>query len=301
MDSLRVRRVLGRPPNGGTAVTLPNGMCIRQWQKIETNFLYGETFGADSVYAKGNLIEFRPGAVVVDAGANIGMFALFAALRCRGEAEVFAFEPIPETFSVLAANAHAANRGQYTATMGAGPGASLTIHAINRGLSDTRHEAVFQHHPNFSLWSTQDADFARQRVDRFVADVAGMIRIIPAWLGRVAVRPFVAWMGRTETVTVTLVPLSAVIEEYRLDRIDVLKVDVEGAEVAVLQGITAQHWDLIRQVVLEVEYFATKDRVIETLEARGFTTYWFASERERYGAVQSEVCMVYAWRAEDRL
>ncbi len=107
-------------------------------------------------------------------------------------------------------------------------------------------------------------------------------------------------MGRTKTVTVSLVPLSSVIEEYRLMRIDVLKVDVEGAEVAVLQGITAQQWDLIRQVVLEVEYFATKDRVVEMLEANGFTTSWFASERERYGAVQSEVCMVYAWRAEDR-
>ncbi|AKK28050.1 FkbM family methyltransferase [Mycobacterium sp. EPa45] len=301
MVSLSLRRVLFGPPNGGSPVTLPNGMRIRQWQRIETNFLYGETFGEDSVYAKGNLIDFRPGAVVVDAGANIGMFTLFAALRCRGEAEVFAFEPIPSTFSVLAANAAAANRGEYAAAMSTRPGASLTVHPINCGLSDTRDEVMFQHHPNFSLWSTRDADFARQRVDRFVADVAGMIRVIPARLGRVAVRPIVAWMGRIKTVTVALVPLSSVIEQHRLDRIDVLKVDVEGAEVAVLQGISAEHWDLIRQVVLEVEYFATKDRVIETLEARGFTTYWFASERERYGAVQSEVCMVYAWRAEDRL
>ncbi len=95
MVPLPLRRVLAGPPSGGTPVTLPNGMRIRHWQKIETNFLYPEIFGADSVYAKGDFIEFRPGAVIVDAGANIGMFTLFAARQCRGEAQVFAFEPIP--------------------------------------------------------------------------------------------------------------------------------------------------------------------------------------------------------------
>lgn len=291
---------LRTPPNGGTPVTLPNGMRIRQWQKIETGYLYREIFGPDSVYVKDNLIDFRPGAVVVDAGANIGMFTLLAALRCRGEAEIFAFEPIPTTFSVLAANAAAANRGDYAAVLGAQPGASLTIHAVNCGLSATREEVVFQHHPNYSIWSTQDVAFARQRVDRIVADVAGLVRVVPAALSRAAVRPVIAWMGRTETVAATLVPLSSVIEEYRLERIDVLKVDVEGAEVAVLQGITPAQWDIVRQVVVEVEYFATKDRVVDMLEAHGFTTYWYASERERYNTERSEVCMVYAWRAEDR-
>jgi FkbM family methyltransferase len=301
MAFLPVRRVLlGTPPNGGTPVTLPNGMRIHQWQKIETDFLSKEIFGEDPAYARGDFIDFQPGAVIVDAGANIGMFTLFAAHRCRGEAEIFAFEPIPATFSVLAANAAAANRGEYAAVMSARSGASLKVHAINRGLSDTRTEVNFAHHPNFSLWSTEDADFARQRVDRFVGDVAGMIPVLPAGVARACVRPVVAWMSRTKTVTATLVPLSSVIEENRLDRIDVLKVDVEGAEVAVLQGITSAQWDVIRQVVLEVEYFATKDQVVEMLEGHGFTTHWYASERERYGAVQSEVCMVYAWRPEDR-
>lgn len=296
----RARVLLRTNPNGGAPVTLPNGMRIRQWQKIETDFLYEETFGKYSVYAKGNYIDFQPGAVIVDAGANVGMFTLFAAHRCRGEAEIFAFEPIPTTFSVLAANAAAATRGEYAAAMGARPGASLKIHAINCGLSATKDAVIFQHHPHFSVWSTQDADFAHQRLDRFLADVAGMIPLAPAVLSRAVVRPFIAWMGRTKKVTATLVPLSSIIEDYRLDRIDILKADVEGAEVAVLQGITPNQWDIVRQVVTEVEYFATKDLVIEILEAHGFTTYWYASERERYGDVRSEVCMVYAWRAEDR-
>lgn len=31
---------LRTPPDGGTPVTLPNGMRIHHWQKIETDYLY---------------------------------------------------------------------------------------------------------------------------------------------------------------------------------------------------------------------------------------------------------------------
>ncbi len=120
------------------------------------------------------------------------MFTLFAARQCRGEAQVFAFEPIPTTFSCSRRTPPPPIGGDYAAAMNARPGASLTVHAINRGLSDSSDEVIFQYHPNFTLWSTQDADFARQRLDRFVSDVAGMIRVLPARLGRLAVRPVVA-------------------------------------------------------------------------------------------------------------
>jgi FkbM family methyltransferase len=44
------------------------------------------------------------GAVVVDIGANIGMFALYAA-AAHGAARVYAFEPFPESFALLRRNA----------------------------------------------------------------------------------------------------------------------------------------------------------------------------------------------------
>ena len=86
--------------------------------------------------------------------------------------------------------------------------------------------------------------------------------------------------------------LSSIAEEKGLADIDLLKVDVEGAELEVLYGVRAAQWTRIHQVVLEVENFANKDAVCELLSAKGFACHWFPSERERNKNVLSEVCCI---------
>jgi FkbM family methyltransferase len=162
------------PPRGGTPFTLPNGMRIQHWQRSETEFLYNEIFGSESAYGDrdaANRIRFEPGATIVDAGANIGMFTLFAAQQCRGDAHIYSFEPIPTTFSVLRANAEAANRGDFATQFKPAAGARLSITPLNMGLSDARADVTFEHHPHFSVWSTQDAAFARTRLQRIKDDM----------------------------------------------------------------------------------------------------------------------------------
>jgi FkbM family methyltransferase len=46
----------------------------------------------------------RPGDVVVDGGTNVGVFALLAATVLKGNGRVFAFEPEPNTCSLLRRN-----------------------------------------------------------------------------------------------------------------------------------------------------------------------------------------------------
>ena len=46
----------------------------------------------------------RPGSVVVDVGANFGLYALSAALYARPHGRVFAFEPAPNAFALLERN-----------------------------------------------------------------------------------------------------------------------------------------------------------------------------------------------------
>ena len=104
------------------------------------------------------------------------MFSLYCAMKARGEARILAFEPIPSTHAVLAANAAAANGGKFnsvfqpSAAAAAVPGA-LRIQAFNVGLSDAPASVVFEHHPRLTIWSTGDSSFAEARRDRFVHDV----------------------------------------------------------------------------------------------------------------------------------
>ena len=349
-------------PRVGSACMLPNGMAITHWQQSETDFLYSEIWGAESAYAGGRggggALRFAPGAVIVDAGANIGMFSLYAAARCGGHATIYAFEPIPSTHGVLAANAAAANAGAFGAVFQPRRGARLAIKAFNVGLSDTAADVVFEHHPNFSVWSTTDADFAKQRIDRIAGDLPRatqcvfcrtplgrprcarrraeaarpalcahlthrlhfpalsslflvsqlararrnsshlLVRLLPAalvsWVGGL----ILSKVGRVVKVNARLVTLSSIIEAEGIDRIDILKVDVEGAELSLLRGIADRHWAKVQQLALEVESFAIRDTIIALLTKKGFHTSAVASERERTPGVLSEVCMVYAWRPQ---
>ena len=66
--------------------------------------------------------------------------------------------------------------------------------------------------------------------------------------------------------------LSSIIDEEQIDRIDLLKVDVEKSEIQVLRGIRDEHWARVQQVVIEVH--DTEGPVIkevsETLQKHGF-------------------------------
>ena len=60
------------------------------------------------------------------------------------------------------------------------------------------------------------------------------------------------------------------IKENGIDKIDLLKIDVEGDELEVLKGIHKHDWELIRQFVIEVHNTkAYMQQLIELLEERG--------------------------------
>ena len=220
-------RELFKPlPLGGTPVTLPNGMRISHWQPLETDFLYGEIFGgsgggaADAVYDSGS-VTLGPGQTIVDAGANIGMFTLFCAMKARGDARILSFEPIFTTHAVLAANAATAVAGAYDAVFRPSKAARLSITALNVGLSDAPADVVFEHHPRMSIWSTGDAAFAEDRRQRFIVDIvrafahsdSSLARALPSWFVRAVVRLAISRMAASVKVPARLERLSDVLGE----------------------------------------------------------------------------------------
>jgi hypothetical protein len=54
------------------------------------------------------------------------------------------------------------------------------------------------------------------------------------------------------SITCPVRTLSGVIREHGVQRIDLLKIDVEGAETDVLAGLEEYHWPLVRQMAMEI-------------------------------------------------
>lgn len=82
----------------------------------------------------------KPGQVVVDVGANIGIYSAFAARRVAAEGRVFSFEPNPDVFRRLAVNAPTANVRRLALAVGSAPGTvGLRLNA------DTAKSSVVDH------------------------------------------------------------------------------------------------------------------------------------------------------------
>jgi predicted O-methyltransferase YrrM len=80
-------------------ITLAGGLKIFYANRQEVEFLWEEM---PAYFRHG--IAIRPGDTVLDVGANIGLFSLYASRLSHHQATIFAFEPIPTTFEILQRN-----------------------------------------------------------------------------------------------------------------------------------------------------------------------------------------------------
>ena len=300
--------------SGAPETVLPNGWKVRYFNKGELDFLFKEIVEDDTYDLIGRGLG-RDDPVVFDVGANIGLFSVAVAHRYP-KARILAFEPIPAIHAIALANLKAHHLGTTTTTTsssstgGVGPASSQ---CFRLGLSNERvKEVLFDFYPHFSLWTHTEAGAAMgsQRQERMQRDVPAIIRDqqatgqLPGWtkwlpsalwvcLGRAVVRHLGS--GRQKVVC-ELGVLSDIVRAEGVDRIDLLKVDVEGCELQVLQGIEDEHWPLVGSVSLEVETFKDVEQVRALLESRGFRVVAQASEREKVEGVTSEVSHVWATR-----
>jgi FkbM family methyltransferase len=196
-------------------------------------------------------VEIRAGMTVFDVGANIGLFSLEVLRRCGGAARIFAFEPATDTFSylernlrelfpdvpVVAARKAVANRSG-TATFYQRPLAS--------GTSSLR--------PRLPIAADSELEASlREPPPEYRSQIPGWFRHLPRGVAKAVLRqghrPADNYVVSTPCAVTTL---ADVIREHDIDRIDYLKIDVEGAELDVLRGIAGDDWSRIAQLGAEV-------------------------------------------------
>src|SRR5262245_43439007 len=83
------------------SVVLPNDLKIYAQSKFEAQTLYREIFTEKTYSSHG--LKISDGDCIFDIGANIGLYSIFLTQSHR-DLKIFAFEPIPQTFSILEKN-----------------------------------------------------------------------------------------------------------------------------------------------------------------------------------------------------
>ena len=266
--------------SGIRRLTLPNGSPIWGFSKPETAILFHEIYRAETYARHG--IELRDGDTVFDVGANIGLFALWLNQR-HHSLRLFLFEPLPPVFAALQTNAREGLAG-----------AQLVLGSF--GLSDVAGQADFELDPRLTFHSTMRRADMAAATDReapasvwlsaAIADGVTLGLLPPAvaklWARLPAPEPALTGLfalakllerSRMQRFTCQLRTLSDLIREHSLDHIDLVKIDVEGAEEDVLAGLESEHWPLLRQLIVEVHDVAGRaQRLDHKLRRHGFQT-----------------------------
>ncbi len=237
-------------------------------------------------------IDVRPGDVVFDVGANIGLLGVRIAQRTGGRAQVVAFEPVPAIRAVLEANVGRHGRGG--------------VRVMSCALAEKPGEMEIAYYPRSPGLSTGHPEIWDAERDRLTDAVLGGARTGPsgAW-GRLMPRAAARWIagflrGRVERTRCPVRTVPDVRRELGLERIDVLKIDVEGAELDVLRGLgdDPDEWRRVGALVIEVHDIDGRLEEVRALLARhGFDHVVVEAEA---GFESTVLRNVYATRGEAR-
>jgi FkbM family methyltransferase len=251
---------------------LPDGLQV--WNGPEsgsdTHFLYREIFERRSYEKHG--VAVSHGDVIFDVGANIGMFGLSLMRRFRN-LQIYCFEPVPGTYACLVRNlAESPLR------------TSHEVMTLNHGLGAADAQTTIEYFPgapsNSTLYSLEKhRDFPKildsvRWADMWRTKKSRALLLLPLFpfRKRLLGPAYERMLAKGVSMPCQVRTLSGTIDEHHVERIDLLKIDVEGAEMDVLAGIEDRHWPLIRQLSMEVDP-ANKHHVptvIDRLRELGF-------------------------------
>jgi 31-O-methyltransferase len=269
------------------SVVLPNDLKIFAPNELEARALYREIF-IEKTYAPDG-VNVTDGDCVFDVGANIGLYSIFLSQNHR-DLKIYAFEPIPQTFSILRKNTEALIHNS-------------RLEMFNFGLSNKSGRSLFE----FDRFAGLAATMRPEEVEGCVRKDAGM----RAWaaagisdLQKISVlshkfaarllsalsRPLAGWLVATAMMSLIVLSLirkriflqkiecelktiSDVIRERQVATIALVKIDVEGSEWDVIAGISEEDWPKIKQFVVEAhDVDGRVEKMKSVFESRGYRT-----------------------------
>ncbi|MGW2591729.1 FkbM family methyltransferase [Streptomyces sp. NPDC001515] len=217
-------------------VKLGDGLQVYTQSVLETQYIYDEIF-QQGCYST---LELPDKPLVFDVGGNIGMFVLFIK-STYPDAEIVSFEPMPDSIDLFGRNMELHGHTDVTlhrTALGSKPEAGVSFSFFPMLPANSTRYPEIKEQPKAQMAQLSDAALADQ-------------------------------MYFAEKVTVDVERLAAYLPADR--DVDLLKVDVEGAEADVLLGIDDAQWPRIRRVVVEVADLDDQlERVCSILRAQGF-------------------------------
>lgn len=221
-------------------ITLPNGLHLELNSAADrrgAEFLIDEIFTRKTFCRDGFAME--PTDVVVDIGANLGVFLLWAAPQVP-QGRVVAVEPLPIVEAIAR-----------SIRVNALQNATCVQAAVGSGIGALELEYV----PGFEM----------------VAHRRGFRLAFGTWLWS-GIWWHQLWSG-THRFTARGLSLGQLFEEANVTQVDWLKLDCEGGEYEIFRHATASDWVRVHRLAMEFHEFGPDQHhadLVATLKRHGF-------------------------------
>lgn len=240
-------------------VILKNGLKIEA--EVGLRFVVREIF-FEKVYTPAYL-PIGENDVVVDIGANNGVFTLFAASITRKA--VYAFEPSPRNLEVL--NRNVALNGLYHVAI---------------------HNCAVSKKVGFAKLFLSAEDGMQNLLSDHI-----LLEKIEQYKACTDLNYLTAGHDKAETyIEVPTTTLQEVMDSNNLEQIDFLKLDCEGAEGSILQSTPSEYLKRVRKIAMEFHDHLSEINhtdIQNILESAGFTTRLEWDTKSPFG-------YMYAWQ-----
>ena len=231
-------------------------------------------------------ISLKEGDVIVDIGANIGVFGVRAS-QTYNNIEIHSFEPVPQIYDVLLKNTELSNNNSFF--------------AYQMGIGSKSDTINFTYFPNSPALSTSNPELWENNPEAFRKAVKGSIKNSPDsfWWSKLIpgfLIPAIAWYLKKgeRKIKCKVCTLSEVIESKNINNINLLKMDCEGHEWEVIKGINDNHWPIIQSIVMEVHDIDERVLKVENLLSdKGFNN--IIKDKEK-ALEETDLVNIYATR-----
>ncbi len=223
-----------------TMVSLRNGTTLFGGEKSLLVDIVDEVF-VKKVYNP-SFLEIEKGDIVVDIGANIGVFSVYAAI-C-GASKIYAIEPLSDNLTYIRKN--------------------FKYNGLNT--PDCVNKAIYSKKGSVKLYLSE-------------IDSHGQVF------------KFDNKESQDSYRRVMSIRFLDFLRDYKIKKIDFLKVDCEGGEGFLFGGTTRRDWEFIKKIAIEYHNnvsILSSDLIINKLVSFGYETKIIESNN-LYG-------YIYAWR-----
>lgn len=239
--------------------------------EYETRVLIYEIFYQNSYFISD--LTLNPGSVIIDAGANIGLFSLLALKHCKYDALIYSFEPIPSSFECLKRNLAPFSNKARLYNMGIGDVTEdcfIEFTLFGNDLSTATYKPMDKMISNYNPLKNYDILLKiSQFRNKFLYK---LLKFLP-FMRNYLVKKNFKNQTLEKKVMCKLTSLGHFIEKNGIDHIDFIKIDVEGAEFDVIKSIKPSQFPMIKQLCIEVHNINNRvDQLDFYLQEQGYIT-----------------------------